>query len=359
MTLFRRALALLSGAALIALIVGTAIPMLPYDTGLIRAFDFPRMQFALLLMAFLLLHLVTARKKSLWLGGLALAALAVQAATIWPYQPFAQEMARSVTTCPDERRIRLVISNVQLKNRDAPRLEALVDQTQPDLLLLMETGHHWADSVSRLSEEFALHFRAAPPDEPYYAMDILSQHPLEETRFEYPFGSDTPLLITRVAHPAGPFQLIGIHPKPPEEDRPATLRDGTVLHAAQLARDSDLPTVIAGDYNAAPWEATSQLALRAGGLLDPRVGRSAMASYKTSSPILRWPLDHVLIQPGFGLMDFRRLEPIGSDHFPFLADLCLLAETDAPGGTPLSMQDGDQEAVDHAISAAIALSPKN
>ena len=56
---------------------------------------------------------------------------------------------------------------------------------------------------------------------------------------------------------------------------------------------------------------------------DPRVGRGLYPSFDANSRILRWPLDHVFVTPGFNFVQVRRLRDVGSDHFPMEAILCL------------------------------------
>lgn len=44
-------------------------------------------------------------------------------------------------------------------------------------------------------------------------------------------------------------------------------------------------------------------------------------TFHAGYPIFRWPLDHVFHSQDFVLGALRRLESIGSDHYPFLAHL--------------------------------------
>jgi len=38
-------------------------------------------------------------------------------------------------------------------------------------------------------------------------------------------------------------------------------------------------------------------------------------------PLLRYPLDHIFYSREFGLVNLKKLEDIGSDHFPLLIGL--------------------------------------
>jgi len=65
----------------------------------------------------------------------------------------------------------------------------------------------------------------------------------------------------------------------------------------------------------------NRLFLKISGLLDPRRGRGMYCTFNARYPLLRWPLDHIFHSQEFILGSLRRLEDIGSDHYPFLAHL--------------------------------------
>tara|TARA_R100000687_G_scaffold77331_1_gene69801 strand:+ start:19 stop:207 length:189 start_codon:yes stop_codon:yes gene_type:complete len=50
------------------------------------------------------------------------------------------------------------------------------------------------------------------------------------------------------------------------------------------------------------------------------------STFPASLPLLRYPIDHVLVSNAFRLVGLQRLEDIGSDHLPLLADLELPAK---------------------------------
>ena len=84
--------------------------------------------------------------------------------------------------------------------------------------------------------------------------------------------------------------------------------------------------------------------MRLGGLLDPRVGRGLYPTYDAQSWIKSWPLDQVLHQPGFTLLDIEVLGEVGSDHDPFLASLCHRPEAAALQPPPQPLPNDLEEA---------------
>ena len=90
----------------------------------------------------------------------------------------------------------------------------------------------------------------------------------------------------------------------------------------QLRAHTDL-AVVMGDLNDVAWSRTSDLFRRAGGMLDPRVGRGFYPTFNANYPLLRWPLDHLFVSPHFKVMQLDLLPDIGSDHLPIFFRLCL------------------------------------
>jgi hypothetical protein len=90
---------------------------------------------------------------------------------------------------------------------------------------------------------------------------------------------------------------------------------------------------------------------RVGGLLDPRVGRGYFATYDAESPILAWPLDHILFQDAIGLLGLSSLPNVDSDHYPVMAELCLAPDMAARQAGPAE-EAGDREELSRAIATA-------
>ncbi|MEM8827402.1 MAG: hypothetical protein AAGD40_10850, partial [Pseudomonadota bacterium] len=69
-------------------------------------------------------------------------------------------------------------------------------------------------------------------------------------------------------------------------------------------------------------------------------------SYNAQLPGVRWPLDHVFFSDSFALIDFRTLDPVGSDHFPISATLCLKPQMELVQDEPRPDLDAFEDAAD-------------
>lgn len=91
---------------------------------------------------------------------------------------------------------------------------------------------------------------------------------------------------------------------------------------ADMFRALPKPTVIAGDFNAAPWTAAvARVALLSDTRVVPGLRRTFTWNRSWLGQALALPLDHVLVGDGVAASAIQAGPMIGSDHRPVVADL--------------------------------------
>lgn len=336
-------------------VVVTALPALDTEAWWVRVLDFPRVQFLAalaLLLGLLLLLPGRFRPASLAAAAATMLCLAWQVSILWPYAPLMPrpQMMAAPPECPSAARLRVVAANVRMTNENAERLFAILRETDPDLILLQETDAWWDARLGALAERWP--HGAERITQNYYGMHILSRYRLVEPEVHFLTSSRDPSIFTGVMLPAGQvIRFYGVHPRPPLPGQSSTQRDGQLLAAALAARQDGRPAVLAGDFNAVPWEDVVHRLERIGGLLSPRLGRGWLPTYRTGSRLMTWPLDHILAGPQFTLGRLEALADFGSDHRPVLADLCFMPEA-AQMQAARPLEPGDIAAAREAVAAA-------
>ena len=305
---------------------------LTYNNALwwMKAIDFPRTQYLGAAVACLFLLLFWVKKWSFWAMFLAsglLATIVIQAWFVYPYTTLATPEVSSLPSAEvrPEARVRLMIANVYMYNRADSQLLRVVEETDPDMLLLLEPDTWWVDHISSLRQRYRYHHER--PLDDTYGMALYSRYPLNNFTTLFLQHDNVPSFHCDVSLPSGrSFRFHGVHPVPPilsEHPDNAGRQEHELIAVGKLVKKKQLPTVVAGDFNDVAWSNTSRLFQVEGALKDTRVGRGLYNSYDATSYIMRWPLDHVYVSEAFRVLDFRRLEKIGSDHFPIYVELAL------------------------------------
>ncbi|MCB1131068.1 MAG: endonuclease/exonuclease/phosphatase family protein, partial [Verrucomicrobiae bacterium] len=135
------------------------------------------------------------------------------------------------------------------------------------------------------------------------------------------------------------------------EAEDSTGRDAELLIVGRRVAEHGGPTIVLGDLNDVAWSRTTKLFQRVSGLLDPRIGRGFFSTFHAKHRWMRWPLDHVFFSRHFRLREMKRLGPIGSDHFPILADFSFEPEN-GDDQDPPDMDAGDEHAAERKIENA-------
>ncbi|WP_341937601.1 endonuclease/exonuclease/phosphatase family protein [Marinimicrobium sp. C2-29] len=364
------------------LVFATLIAQLPGNAWWIRIFDFPRIQIAVLIVVTLAGYGWLYFQSGLRLSGYMLAgalalALGLQLYFIAPYTPLYPTQMQESLAENDDNRVSLLIFNVLHDNREVEALRRLIRSTNPDVILLSEPTHWWLEQLEGLEADYPHTLFA--PQENKYGMLLYSRFELIDPEIRFLVQSKIPSFRVKLQLRSGQeITLYGVHPRPPGLKREASeagstnpqnashgddenektqageredsdVRDAELqLVAKEVAKNTNKPVIVGGDFNDVAWSHSTGLFQRIGGFIDPRIGRGLYNSFNAKNPIMRYPLDHVFASGHFRFVELRRLPAIGSDHFPMLVvldfDPSALVQSEE-----LERDAGDEEESEEAI----------
>lgn len=206
------------GWVLVVILVGiTAAPLLPFQVWYVRVWEFPRVQiFVLTVVGVVLCGWLLGPLHGRALAAVVLLSLCAlwQGLKILPYTPFWPVESKEVEVGMEGERVRVLISNVLLQNRNTVELKKLIEAETPDLLLLMEVDRWWLESLAPVTNDYS--FRLEKPQDNMYGMALYSRLPLEEPQVRFLVNDETPSTRATVRLPSGNrFVFFGLHPEPP------------------------------------------------------------------------------------------------------------------------------------------------
>ncbi|MCF7805390.1 MAG: endonuclease/exonuclease/phosphatase family protein [Candidatus Marinimicrobia bacterium] len=306
-------------------ILSTIIPILDRDAWWIRIFDFPRIQIIVIALALLIAFIPWWDRRNIpdniFMGLLAIA-MVYQIIHMLPYTSLWKKQVLNPRDGEIGETISLLVTNILMTNRNGDLYRELLTRVNPDVHLILEADTWWEEELRETEDLFSDY--VLYPLENTYGMLLYSKLPLEEVEVKLLAESDIPSIHAKVVLPGGGrVQLHCVHPRPPGHGKNpnTTHRDAELLAVAREVSKSDLPAIVTGDFNDVAWSYTTTLFQRISGLLDPRVGRGLYSTYHAGYPFFRFPLDHIFHSHHFRIQTFRRLQYIGSDHFPLYAEL--------------------------------------
>ncbi|MBC7572079.1 MAG: endonuclease/exonuclease/phosphatase family protein [Spirosoma sp.] len=313
----------------VLLIMASFVHLLRIDYWWIRIWDFPHLQLGVLtlicLAGWIALGVPLSWPMALVPAGL-LAAAVYQSWLIFPYTAAHPRQMQSAKhprlSSRDAHQFRLLTANVYMENTRTGELLALVDESGPDVVLLLEANAYWYEGMKPLEVNYP--YQIAHPLENTYGILMYSRLPMREEQVRFLIEDNIPSISVQFRLPSGQWiQFYGVHPTPPSptENYRSTERDAELLVVGKECRLQTRPTVVAGDLNDVAWSHTTRLFQRVSGLLDPRIGRGLFSTFHAKYPFLRWPLDHVFASTHFQLQTLKRMPGFGSDHFPIMVTL--------------------------------------
>jgi endonuclease/exonuclease/phosphatase (EEP) superfamily protein YafD len=297
-------------------------PLVAIDYWWIRVFDFPHLILTGFTLVAILLYFFTFKPR--WVNDylyitILLGCFAFQVSKIIQFTPFyANEVADSSENVKPEDKLVLYGANVLQTNKEGDELYKEIEERQPDIILFTETNQRWSDEIkSKIGAEYG--YKLEEPLDNTYGMLLYSKLPIRNSSIEYMVDSEIPSIHTQVQMKNGEwFQLYAIHPTPPmpQHNPSSTDRDTELMKTAIMSYQSKLPVIVMGDFNDVSWSDSTQLTITIGKLLDYRVGRGFYNSFHAKYPVMRWPLDHILVSSEFRHEDSGTGVGFGSDHFP-------------------------------------------
>ncbi len=254
----------------IIVVAVTILPMWGTNHWWVRIWDFPRLQIVIAGGVVLVAALFLPGLSRWIIPLLMIAACGYQMWRIFPYTPFAEIEMRSAAA--DPLAIKVLSSNVLMKNERHDLLLEVIDSYNPDIILLMETDQTWIDALAPVLDRYPTVVRE--PKDNRYGMVFATRLPVDGARTVYLTTSNTPSMFAQMTGPGGTtFRFVGLHPRPPVPGQSTEERDAQICYAAKFARRSGIPLIATGDFNDVAWSDTSRSFKHVGQYLDPRIGR--------------------------------------------------------------------------------------
>lgn len=255
-------------------------------------------------------------------GGLALAMVLLNLAPLLPlYTAAAPSPPATAVT------YRALALNTWEGSVSTEAMERLVNETDPDLIVLVEAPSDWPPALE-LSRRY-----------PHVAQAVIGEEEARLVLSRYPFAAapseiadlERPSAVVQVELPDGVLTVFATHVVTPMTPDRWADRNRQLATVAAATRAQPGPVLLMGDLNNTPWAPTFTQFVRAAGLEDGRRGFGRQPTWPMSFPAPRLPLDHALASPEVAITNFQTGPDVGSDHLPIIVDFTLRPDAQAVG----------------------------
>ena len=220
---------------------------------------------------------------------------------------------------PRARPLRVLELNVLTENMSYDRVRALIAETQPDVIGLVEVDRGWLEALAPALVEYP--GRIEVPRSDHFGLALYARGIAVGGAEQ--LGLPLPSIVADIAVGDARVAIVLAHPLAPVD---AWKLDGQRVQLAAIAqrvRELAPPVAIVGDLNTTPWTPEFKRLVATSELCDTRSGFGVQASFPATSFVARIPIDHVLASCSVGVYDRRVLHDVGSDHLPVVIDLAI------------------------------------
>ncbi|QQL45948.1 endonuclease/exonuclease/phosphatase family protein [Sulfuriroseicoccus oceanibius] len=211
------------------------------------------------------------------------------------------------------------------------RMVRLPKEDLPDCVFLMEVRPAtYREHFNALRRVFP--YQVADPRSDNFGVWLMSRWPIAEDRTRskqmLKLVEDVPLVDVDLKHKQlGEIRVMGVHPVPPMNEQMSGMRADYFRAMMKLApaEAEEVPLVVAGDFNCAPWSYWFDDLCAGMGVRNAAYGHGLELTWKPyiDVPFLGMPIDHILISDHWHVDAFSVGDAAGSDHRPLRAVLQL------------------------------------
>lgn len=210
------------------------------------------------------------------------------------------------------RDIKLAVANVLGPNPDMGELIRWAKSEDPDVLGLLEVRQHHLAQLETLGYKY----QTFHPQSDNFGVGLASKIPPDRVVFvESRFPS---LIAIWNENTEDAYRVMVAHPVPPVSAEAREVGDLQVNELIAHYSKDGVPLLVIGDLNATGWDQRLVPAWEAG-LKEARTGHGLLATWPVQYPVMRIPIDHILLPKDWFAVECRRGPDIGSDHFPLCA----------------------------------------
>ena len=248
-----------------------------------------------------------------FVGFMATAAIVVHLYWIYPFYT-----ARLIPT-ESSKHYKLVYANLLVGSGSEKELIRPLAEIDPDLVFLTEYEKE-AGATLQLGTRYP--YSKEVVGHGAFGLAIFSKHPFSgEVITDFGTGT-TPAIVADLILDKDRIIKVGlVHAAQPLSPIGYKLQGLLLRRIATIFKHLETPGLVVGDLNATFTSPNYRIFTNLIKMDDAEWGFGLRRTWNAFSPFFRLDLDHIFVSKDVATVQYRILDPIGSDHFPIMAEL--------------------------------------
>ncbi len=211
--------------------------------------------------------------------------------------------------------LELVSFNVQASNASRDRVMRWIEETEADLVFLLESSQEW-EALLAEGRVPGYSIQSELPADRRFGITVLAKTDVTTELLRLGSAND-PVIRVETMLDDRPIVIYSVHSRPATSEAGTTMRNSLLAQVAELVGDEVDPVVVIGDLNATPWSSAFRTLQGDADLVNSLDGYGLQPTWPGDLWFgLTIPIDHMLHTQELTTTD-RRIGPsLGSDHRP-------------------------------------------
>jgi endonuclease/exonuclease/phosphatase (EEP) superfamily protein YafD len=216
--------------------------------------------------------------------------------------------------------IKIAAWNVLTSNTRYEEVLQEIEAQNPDLLLLLEINETWVQKIGSLKASYP--YSIIEPREDNFGIGLFSKMPFKHSLLEY--FEKVPSVYAQLELGSTILNVVATHTLPPISQEWSFRRNQHLEKVANFVSKLVGECVVMGDLNVSPYSIVFKDFIKSSKLRDSAKGFGVQNTWKTSTPWVAIPIDHILVSSGLQVNNRIVSGSHGSDHSLIMATVQVL-----------------------------------
>ena len=212
-----------------------------------------------------------------------------------------------------EQELTILSINLLSSNTNSTEVLDLIEEKDPDILVLMELTPHWENQLNEVFKSYPFHEVKQRNDN--FGIALFSKIKMSSSVIYFE-NSLKPSIKADLVFGNKPLSILATHPVPPISPRTFDSRNSQLQDIARKRDSFSENFILIGDLNTSSFSSHFRDLLTNANLVDSRNGFGVATTWPADFYPLRTTLDHCLIGGELKVLERRTAKNIGSDHLP-------------------------------------------